>query len=204
MVREEATKIARKEIEDARQQAGYGVSLIPYHTHNGIDSPRLVSPGAGGADTEIQYNSGGVLTGSSDLIWSGSNVLTIHGDIQFTASDNLGEEANIIVGAATVTNENGADLQVSAGSGDGTGDGGLLKLNAGYDGGSGDLGNVEINLLTSSLSTSSNGGFVSIPSMAGTPTGTPSASNNGIPMVYDRTNNKLYAYNGAWKSVTLT
>lgn len=41
---------------------------------------------------------------------------------------------------------------------------------------------------------------VFIPKIAGTPTNTP----GGLEMVYDTTNNKLYVYNGAWKSVTLT
>lgn len=58
-----------------------------------------------------------------------------------------------------------------------------------------------------SMATTSKEGFPIIPSCAGAATGVPlftGDSNFGIPIVYDRTNNKLYAYNGAWKSVTLT
>lgn len=46
-----------------------------------------------------------------------------------------------------------------------------------------------------------------IPSVAGTPTGTPTSpvdySSSHVPLVYDRTNNKLYVYDGSWLSVTL-
>lgn len=41
---------------------------------------------------------------------------------------------------------------------------------------------------------------VFIPKIAGTPTSTTEKGE----MIYDTTNNKLYVYNGAWKSVTLT
>jgi hypothetical protein len=41
--------------------------------------------------------------------------------------------------------------------------------------------------------------------MAGTPSGTPSASYTGrVPMVYDTAANKLWIYNGSWRSATLT
>lgn len=62
-------------------------------------------------------------------------------------------------------------------------------------------GNVEIG--TAALATTATNGFLYIPSCAGTPTGTPTAKTGRVPLVYDTTNNKLYAYNGAWKSVTL-
>jgi hypothetical protein len=52
-----------------------------------------------------------------------------------------------------------------------------------------------------SQTTSATAGFLFIPSCAGAPTGVPaSIPSNRIALMYDRTNNKLYAYNGAWKS----
>jgi hypothetical protein len=62
-------------------------------------------------------------------------------------------------------------------------------------------GNVVIN--TAALATNATDGFLYIPTSAGAPTGTPTAYTGRVAMEYDTTNNKLYIYNGAWKSVAL-
>jgi hypothetical protein len=54
-----------------------------------------------------------------------------------------------------------------------------------------------------SLATNATDGFTYIPVSAGAPTGTPTAYTGKVAMEYDTTNNKLYIYNGGWKSVTL-
>jgi len=56
----------------------------------------------------------------------------------------------------------------------------------------------------SALATNATNGFVYIRTCAGTPTGAPTAFTGHVAMLYDTTNNKLYAYNGSWRSVTLT
>ena len=53
------------------------------------------------------------------------------------------------------------------------------------------------------LATNATNGFFYVDSCAGAPTGVPTTYTGRVPLVYDTTNNKLYAYNGAWKSVTL-
>jgi Chaperone of endosialidase len=56
------------------------------------------------------------------------------------------------------------------------------------------------------LALSATGGFFAIPNMAGAPTGTPNytsglkAISGTTPLVYDTTDNLLYAYNGAWRA----
>lgn len=52
----------------------------------------------------------------------------------------------------------------------------------------------------SSIATNATTGFLYIPSCAGTPTGTPATIGSAVPLVVDRTNNKLYFYSGgAWR-----
>lgn len=66
--------------------------------------------------------------------------------------------------------------------------------------GTGTDGSVAFN--DAALATNATVGFVMIPSCAGTPSGTPADIPTGqIPMVWDSTNLKLYAYTGgAWKA----
>lgn len=57
---------------------------------------------------------------------------------------------------------------------------------------------------TAALSTSATDGFLYLPSCAGAPTGTPTSRTGTVASVYDSTNNRIYVYNGSWRSVTLT
>jgi|SRR5581483_2391174 len=53
------------------------------------------------------------------------------------------------------------------------------------------------------LTTTATDGFVYVPTSAGAPTGVPTGFTGKVAMEYDTTNNRLYVYNGAWKSVVL-
>lgn len=57
---------------------------------------------------------------------------------------------------------------------------------------------------TAALATTATDGFLYIPTCAGAPTGTPTSFTGRVPIIYDTSNNKIYVYNGAWKSVTLS
>jgi hypothetical protein len=64
--------------------------------------------------------------------------------------------------------------------------------------------NVEIGVKTA-MSTSATNGFPYIPTMAGAPSGTPTAKTGLSPIVFDTTNNRLYIHNGsAWRYATTT
>lgn len=67
----------------------------------------------------------------------------------------------------------------------------LLELKNSYD----------VVIGNSAQATNATAGFLFIPSCAGAPTGVPaSIPSNRVALMYDRSNNKLYAYNGAWVS----
>jgi hypothetical protein len=53
------------------------------------------------------------------------------------------------------------------------------------------------------LSTTTTTGFIYIPFCAGPPTAVPATFTGTVPLIYDSVNNRLYSYNGAWRSVTL-
>lgn len=54
------------------------------------------------------------------------------------------------------------------------------------------------------LATDATDGFLYIPSMPGTPTGTPVTKDGLLPIVIDSLNNRLLFYsNGAWRAVGL-
>jgi hypothetical protein len=50
------------------------------------------------------------------------------------------------------------------------------------------------------LATTATGGFIQIPTCAGPPTGVPTEASLGATMVFDTTGNKLWIYNGSWRS----
>lgn len=65
-------------------------------------------------------------------------------------------------------------------------------------------GDVVLGIGNAQVANAATDGFVYIPTMAGTPTGTPTGFGDRVPLVYDATANKLWVYNGAWKSAALS
>lgn len=54
------------------------------------------------------------------------------------------------------------------------------------------------------LATSATDGFLYVPTCAGTPTGGPNTQTGTCAVVYDTSANKLWVYNGGWKSATFS
>ncbi len=61
-------------------------------------------------------------------------------------------------------------------------------------------GNVVIG--TGALSKSSSHGFLYIPTVSEAPEGIPDDYPGRVPLVYDAANDRLYVYNGGWKSAS--
>lgn len=143
--------------------------------------------GSGGNIAILAANSGYSNVGGSGATAKGGSV-TIkagNGGTGPTISGNVNTGGSLSLTAGNAGGDaNGGDVSFTPGTGNGTGHDGDTKING-----------------ASAISTSATGKFFVIPMCAGTPTGTP--ANNGS-VVYDTTNNKLYVYNGSWKSVTLT
>lgn len=57
---------------------------------------------------------------------------------------------------------------------------------------------------STALATTATSGHIYFPTCAGTPTGVPAAFTGRAAAVYDTTANKLWIYNGSWRSVALT
>lgn len=178
-----------------------------------------------GSNKQIQFNDGGAFGGDSDLTWDKTtNTLTIGtsavsatiqggsgassgvngGDINITSG---GVSTNAIAGAINLTvpssqSREGNDIKLQAGAGSGSSfGGGHVVLRPGYGGGSANGGSV-IAAPTNAVPTGSTGGFLCVPVMAGTPTGTPSYALNCVPIVVDSTGSKLWLYiAGAWVSI---
>lgn len=53
------------------------------------------------------------------------------------------------------------------------------------------------------LATTATDGFLYVPTCAGTPTGVPTSYTGKVALVFDTTNNRLYAYDGGWLAVEL-
>lgn len=62
------------------------------------------------------------------------------------------------------------------------------------------LGNVAMNGENAAMATTATDGYLSIPTCAGAPTGVPTAKTGAVQLHYDITNDKLWVYNGGWKS----
>lgn len=146
-----------------------------------------------------------------------------------TSSGGLtsGDGADLTLAASNgPTLGRGGNTRIAAGNGNGTGKaGGNITIVPGRGATQAQDGTTQftdaqgvdnfwldqfLNVVTfqGTAATTDTDGFLYIPKVAGPPTGVPGhltgSYASAVPMRYDTTDNKLYVYNGAWKSVTLT
>jgi len=199
------------------------------NTNSGIwNNVGLIVVATGGSN-RIQVGSEVRLYKDATFGWSSSNDPTSAANdlylsrpaaatLQHGAADAASPVAQTISFQSVVagtSNTAGVDATLQASRGTGTGVGGKLLFKTAAAGSTGTSQNAVATQLTidgpgnvvlgnAAISTSATDGFFYAPSSAGAPAGTPTTYTGRIPMQFDSSNSKLYAYiGGAWKSVTL-
>ena len=105
---------------------------------------------AGGNDTEVQFNSSGILAGDSSFVWDSSGkvmALNLFDNKVFCASvegQTGGNNLLIQVQEQTTGDTDGGVLTLNAGTGEGTGDGGNTLIRGGLAGATGVDGFVQL------------------------------------------------------------
>lgn len=140
-------RIIQEEIEKDKQKAQYSFSRTSFHTHNGIDSPSIVTSttgGAAGSSTEVQFNTGGVFDASPNFVFDNSasvQTLTV-GDASVSNLIEIGApggsprimETDLSFQITTndpANNVDAADISFSPGTASGTGLGGTMTIAGG-------------------------------------------------------------------------
>lgn len=138
----------------------------------------------------------GTLTANRLLLGNGTTQVTTDADITYDGTDlDISGGGGLRLGTNNAVTYTGTQLKI------GTGFDSLLISTAAQNFEFDANGNAKIG--DSALSTSATNGFMYIRSMAGAPSGVPSAFTGLVPMTYDTSNDDLYVYNGGWKKVHL-
>lgn len=197
------------------------------YANGGWRSQQLGGGGSGspgGSNNELQFNDSGSFGGTTFIEYSASvPSFSSPGIVSQTATNTddpgssfgiaagdgngIGDGGNIGIkgGEGGITNGAGGGVTVIGGSSTNS-VGGDVFIEPGM--GITNQGDVFLGA-TGPISTTATTGFLLIPYSSGTMTSLPAGifKGNYIPIIYDKTNNKLLAYNSnssSWKSVTLT
>ena len=175
-----------------------GSSRFTLDTSNGI-----IAPAAAATASSITLKGGESTAGDGGqaILEGGAAAPSISGG-------GVGGKATVRGASGSGVNKAGGDAEMLGGLGGNGGTGGHCLIQPGAPGTTGTVrGNIKLDGGGgAALPTNTQGGFVTYPSCAGTPTGTPrNVPTGGVATLIDTTNSKLYAYiGGAWKSATLT
>jgi hypothetical protein len=156
------------------------------HIHNGIDSQSLGGAEPGGADTQIQYNDGGVFAGGNDLVWDKTNdILTISQSIKIDGGNSVltivDDGGNIVLrGSNSVDGANGGEATVIGGTGDSGYNGGDVTIQGGYSGGTSGADGSDVGIYAGDANVGGGiGGSITIQSGNGDNSGGGSGSGGG-------------------------
>lgn len=186
----------------------------------------LTSLRAGGTGT-ISWNTRSILSSPANAVMTLTNAAATNGftvsvptavaspTLQLGALDAAAPVAQIMAVQnvlAGTSNTAGVSLTVAGSLSTGSGASGDIIFQTGGTGASATNQNVQATALTikgasqslvlgsAALTTNATGGFLYIPTCAGTPTGTPTAFTGRVPMVFDTTNSQFWFFTGgAWK-----
>lgn len=197
-----------KDLAGANTSPGGTVLIQPGDTNatnNGSASDVTVQGGTHTSSSNVTAGKAIVIGGTG----TNGGAVNITGGVSNGASGGIAGDVNITGGTPSTTGA-GGNVFIAAGNANTTGAGKHVRLRAGQGlGGTNVDGNVQLDPgRGAAISTTAQGGFVTIPTCAGTPTGTPLAAGvptGSVPMVWDTTNNILWMYSGgAWRSGTGT
>lgn len=150
---------------------------------------------------QLIVNVAGTIQGVAALIWDGAK-LAVTGDIELPTNHTLNSPTD---GALSFGQSGPSHVNlIGAGPPGISTPGRSVGLQPGQGVDSGIDGDIFLYPNSANTSNSRTGGFLIIPTSAGTPSGTPHQTT--FPsLVYDTTNDKLWSYNGgSWKAVTFT
>ena len=142
----------------------------------------------------ISTTEGGTITNGKSLYITGLSAAATHWAIHSDAAAQSAIAGNLRIGSTTAPT---VALDVTG-----------VAIISSYISAAGVLSDANLNAFlgkTAALATNATDGFVSLPSMSGTPTGTPTSVGNSRPVVIDVTAGKLWSYyNAGWHYVTFT
>jgi hypothetical protein len=177
----------------------YASSTIPLEINSPPNSISNITLSQWSANTSVPFltftKSRGSIVGSYCSATSGDGILYIHA-ASVNSVGSLADAGIIKIDVAAAPTTSGVPGKMTFFTSDGTSSTPIQRQLID------NKGNVVIN--TNSVSSAATDGFLYLTTCASAPTGTPTTYAGRSALLFDTVNNKLWAYNGAWKGVVLS